>query len=227
MTETQQLPEGVWRRDPVPGGHRDWLTDQRVLTEPDQFRTLIETGISNIRWYPPTGAAIPMWPALALREIVQAHELRWVGGLGVSPTPLEFPEDNYLRAYLDHGVEPMWATYSILGVRTMTREGWQIPYYLDKGMELVCIAVDVVAVDRPPVLSMACALNRHQECTGSSRSKDESDPERLPCPCDCGCRDRSRGGAGDRTEQRADEPDDLKPNRQAGTVTHNEPPETE
>lgn len=220
MTGTPELPDGIWRRDTITGGFRDWRAEQRVLTEPDQFRTLIETGIDEIVWYPPDGARIPMWPAMVLRDIVKTHGTRWVGGLGVSPVPLEFPEDGHLHGYLDHGTEPMWATYSVLAVRYMTRDGWQIPHYLDKGME--CVAVDTITVHRPPGLSLACALNRHTECTGFSRLREEQ----RPCPCDCGCRSR-RSGSDTSSQQLTEEQDDLKPDGQAGTITHNKPPETE
>lgn len=219
------LVTGVWRRDRIRGGWRYWVTEYRRYSEPDAFHINLKTAIRTMSWYPPTGEGIPTLPGLGLEEICRQRELKLVAGLGVSATPLEYPEDQHIAAYLERGHEPIWASYTLLGIKQLIHGGWQTSYFLDRGVEIGGIAVDFVREVRPEGLSLACVLNRHTECTGSVRPRWWALGWRsAPCSCVCGCRDRSpRRGAG-RAEGTADEVEDLKPNDKTRTITHEEPP---
>ncbi|MFI6217007.1 hypothetical protein ACIBCD_33835 [Nocardia brasiliensis] len=218
------LPGGVWRRDRITGGWRYWVTEYRRYSEPDSFRANLTVAIESMKWYPPVGAALPMWPGLGLQEIIQQRELKLVAGLGVSSTPLEYPEDQDIADYLERGHQPIWATYSLLGVNQLIHGGWRISYFLDRGVEIGCIAIGFVRGVRPEGLSLKCALNRHDECTGLSWTRRWLlVPQQTPCVCVCGC-GSSRRGSRERAEDAAEEVEDLKPNNEVGTVTHEEPP---
>jgi hypothetical protein len=104
----------VWRRDRIKHGWRYWVTEHRRYSEPDAFRVNRNTAIREMTWYPPVGAALPLWPGLGLQKIRRQAQFELVAGLGVSATPLEYPEDPHLAAYLERGIEPIWATYSLL-----------------------------------------------------------------------------------------------------------------
>ncbi|MET7773753.1 hypothetical protein [Nocardia sp. NPDC005366] len=224
----EPLPEGTWRRDRIPGGWRYWTTLSRRYSEPDQFRPALITAITEMRWYPPNPAVLPMWPGLGLVELIRTEQFSGVGGLGVSETPLEFPEDAYLDAYLERGAEPVWATYSLLGIKQVLRDGWQMSYFLDKGVDIGGIAIDVVAEQHPADISMLCLLDRHDECTGTYKTQSWIHRERVPCQCECGCQARSqRRASDDRVDQLDHEGQDFEPDRQGGTVTHDEPPKQE
>ncbi|MFG1796716.1 hypothetical protein [Nocardia sp. NPDC049149] len=216
------MPGGVWRRDRITGGWRYWVTEYRRYSEPDAFRSNLIAAIKSMIWYPPSGNEIPMWPGLGLQEICRQRELKMVAGLGVSSTPLEYPEDPYIADYLERGHEPIWATYSLLGIKQLIHGGWQISYFLDRGTEIGGIALDFVHEARPDRLSGKCALNRHNECSGWAWTRRWLIPQRTPCVCVCGCGSPRRGG-GERPDA-AEEVEDLKPDDQVGTVTHEEPP---
>ncbi|MFI6045304.1 hypothetical protein ACIA8C_26990 [Nocardia sp. NPDC051321] len=221
------LPAGVWRRDRITGGWRYWVTEYRRYSEPDAFRTKLMAAIRGMSWYPPTGQGIPMWPDLGLEEICRQRELKLVAGLGVSSTPLEYPEDGDIGAYLERGREPIWATYTLLGIKQLIHGGSQVSYFLDRGVEIGGIALDFVREARPEGLSVMCALNRHDECSGSVWTRRGLlVPCRTPCVCVCGC-GSARRGRGDRAEDAADEIEDLKPDDQVRTVTHEQPPNEE
>ncbi|MEV6321392.1 hypothetical protein AB0M45_09370 [Nocardia sp. NPDC051787] len=228
MSSNEEWPRGVWRRDRITRGWRYWVNAYRRYSEPDAFRAQLNAAIGDMTWYPPVGAALPLWPGLGLQEIRRQGGFKLVAGLGVASTPLEYPEDEQLKAYLERGVEPQWSTYSLLGIKQLTREGWGISYFLDRGLEIGGIAFDVVQEARPEHLSLLCALNRHDECPGSVRPRRWMlVGQQAPCACDCGCRDRSRRrGADDPPDQVAEELDDLKPDNEGSTV-HQKPPETE
>ncbi|MFG1793992.1 hypothetical protein [Nocardia sp. NPDC049149] len=222
----RELPAGVWRRDRITGGWRYWVTEYRRYSEPDAFRVNLRAAIRGMTWYPPTGQGIPMWPGLGLEEIRRQRDLKLVAGLGVSSTPLEYPEDQHIAAYLERGHEPIWATYTLLGIKQLINGGWQISYFLDRGVEIGGVALDFIREARPDGLSLACALNRHEECTGSIRPRWWTlNRQPAPCSCTCGCQDRARRLTADsRAEGTADEIEDLKPNDKTRTVTHEEPP---
>ncbi|WP_063045969.1 hypothetical protein [Nocardia pseudovaccinii] len=224
-----ELPEGVWRRDRIEHGWRYWGTGYRRYSEPDAFRANLNTAIREMTWYPAVSTALPLWPGLGLQEIRRRGKFDFVAGLGISPTPLEYPEDTDLTAYLEQGIDPQWSTYSMLGIKELTREGWKLSYFLDRGIEIGGVAFDLVHETRPEDLSLLCALERHDECPGSVRPRRwmlTSKP--TPCVCECGCQQRSRRrSADDRTDQVAEKLEDLKPDDKAGTVTHEEPPEPE
>ncbi|WP_054812195.1 hypothetical protein [Nocardia arizonensis] len=219
------LPLGVWRRDRLPNGWRYWTEMMRRYSEPDRFRVQLVTAIDGIRWYPPQPAALPMWPGLGLVELLNSQRFGGVGGLGVSETPLEYPEDAYLDAYLERDAAPIWATYSLLGIKQITREGWQLSYFLDRGTDISGIALDIVDQPHPTDHSVYCVLNRHDECPGSYEPTGWLPGKRVSCGCECGCRSRSQGRGPDDLRDGLDhERQHFQPDGKGGTVTHDEPP---
>lgn len=224
----QRLPDGVYERQQIHDGRRYWLTGQRRYSEPSPFRANLVTAIAEMVWYPPVGAALPMWPGLGLAELLHHTQFELVAGLGVSPTPLEYPEDPQLDDWLERAKRPNWATYGLLGVMELTAEGWQLSYFLDRGLDITGVAIDYVRQDRPRDMSVLCALNRHDECPGVFRRRQLTDTAQIPCRCGCGCRTRSqRRSDGDAADHLAEEFDDLDPDSEGRTVTHNKPPESE
>ncbi|GAA5087097.1 hypothetical protein GCM10023319_35010 [Nocardia iowensis] len=221
------MPGGVWRRDRITGGWRYWVTEYRGYSEPGAFRINITAAIRSMTWYPPSGVGMPMSPRLGLQEICRQRELKMVAGLGVSSTPLEYPEDPHIPAYLDQSHDPIWATYSLIAIKQLIHRGWLTSYFLDRGVEIGGVALDFVREARPERLSVMCALNRHEECTGLAWTRRWLlVPQRTPCVCVCGCRSPRRGG-GERPGDAAEEVEDLKPNDEVGAITHEEPPNEE
>ncbi|MET7774060.1 hypothetical protein [Nocardia sp. NPDC005366] len=229
MTSVEEpLPEGTWRRDRLSNGWRYWTTVSRRYSEPDRFRPRLLTAITGMRWYPPNPAVLPMWSGLGLVELLNSGQFHGIGGLGVSETPLEFPEDAYMDAYLERGVEPIWATYSLLGIKQIWRDGWRMSYFLDRGVDIGGVGFDVITEQHPPGVSMYCLLDRHDECTGGYRTQSWMLSQQVSCRCDCGCVDRSQGRTSDdRVDQLDHESQDFEPDRQGDTVTHERPPESE
>ncbi|WP_156094861.1 hypothetical protein [Nocardia lijiangensis] len=225
----RHLPEGVWRQDRLPNGWRYWVVAARRYSEPEVFRAELDTAMREMVWHPPSWAELPLWSGLGLQEVMRQGRFRMVAGLGVSATPLEYPEDSHLEAYLERGAEPYWATYSLLGIKQLTPDGWQMTYFLDRGLEISGVAVDVVHEQRPEGLSLLCALNRHDECPGSFKPRRWLPLDRrMPCRCECGCRERSQvRAADDPVEQLTEDGDDLEPDGKGGTVAHDKPPSRE
>ncbi|QIS10608.1 hypothetical protein [Nocardia arthritidis] len=160
------------------------------------------------------------------QEVLRRGRLDLVSQLGFSETPPAYPEDQYMAAYLERGTEPIWATYSLLGVEQWTRDGWQISYFLDRGIEICGIATDFMQQAYPKAVSLLCALGRYNECPGAYRPCRLVPVVRVPCRCGCGCRERSqRRRTDDRGDQPTDELNDIDPNGKSGNVTHDEPPE--
>ena len=225
----EPLPDGVWRRDRLPDGWRYWVTQSRRYSEPDQFRPGLITAIEQMRWYPPVGVALPLWSGLGMADLTQQIRFRGVGGIGISATPLEYPEDSYLQAHLDGEMVPLWSTYGLLGVKEYLPHGWRWNYFLDRGLEIGGLVFDEVTEQHPTDISSRCLLNRHPECAGVF------EPPRswlrtgtVVCRCSCGCRERSQRRGPDEPRDGLDhERQDLQPDRKGSTVTHDEPPKQE
>jgi|GEM_PF-5401977 len=175
--------------EPIDDGERAWTTIAEPYITLPTDRDRITVAIQEMTWYP-IPALIPFTQGLLLQGLLRDFDMRKVAQVGISSTPLKFPENDHIDRY-PHNINSSrlhLATCSVVGIQRWRPTGWLRSYFLDTGTEARGLAVDHINATHPPGVTIACVTHQHDKCPGTARYQHK--PSEA-CRCYCGCTSRT------------------------------------
>lgn len=179
----------AWLTEPLSGGDARWWTHiGRPYTKTQAQRDHITAAITELDWYTWPGV-LPWWSGTAVAAIIKRLGLRYVGQVGTSRGGVEYVDPTSTAP----GRTVEINVYELMAIRQLTHHGWFTSYWLDTEPLAVCVATATECVHRKAPISLACALTRHDRCTGiTTTPTSEKREAQKPCACGCGCILRNR-----------------------------------